>query len=303
MTLKELQLYFLENLKNLYPKEEIQNFFYLLTEHQLQFKKVDILLNANKELPTFELDFFYNAFAELKQEKPIQYILGETEFYGLPFKVNKDVLIPRPETEELVSWIIEEIKDIRRKTKDERQKTGNQKINILDIGTGSGCIPISLAKNLPNATIYALDVSKKALAIAKQNAKLNNVDIQFIEQDILSSNVMLSLSKHLSKFDIIVSNPPYVRNLEKQEIKNNVLKNEPHLALFVEDDNPLLFYDKISDIAKQQLTKNGLLFFEINQYLGNETVELLKSKGFTDIVLRKDLFGNDRMLRAKVETV
>lgn len=316
MTIKQLQLYFLENLATLYPKEEIQSFFYLLAEHQLQLKKVDISLNPDKEISTSNIDFFDNAFSELKQEKPIQYILGETEFYGLPFKVTKDVLIPRPETEELVSWVLSETKDERQKTKDERRKTGNRKINILDIGTGSGCIPISLAKNSPNAAVYALDVSKKALAIAKQNAKLNNVDIHFIEQDILASNVISNTTKNKSSlfednersseksqplmFDIIVSNPPYVRNLEKQEIKNNVLENEPHLALFVEDDNPLLFYDKIANIAKQQLTKNGLLFFEINQYLGDETTELLKSKGFTDVVLRKDLFDNDRMIKATV---
>lgn len=312
MTIKQLQLFFFENLASLYPKEEILSFFYLLAEHQLNLKKIGVSLNAEKELSKNDVDFFKNALAELKQEKPIQYIIGETEFYGLPFKVTKDVLIPRPETEELVSWILEECRvqsaECRMKTNNSELITLNSKLEILDVGTGSGCIAISLAKNIPNATVFALDVSKDALAIAKQNAQLNAVAIHFIEQDILNPNVMLSTSTALSaglveastKFDIIVSNPPYVRELEKQEIKNNVLDNEPHLALFVKDNNPLLFYDKIADIAKQQLTQNGLLFFEINQYLGNETVALLQQKGFSNVELKKDLFGNDRMVKASL---
>ena len=229
---------------------------------------------------------------DLHNEKPIQYIIGETEFYRLPFYVNQHVLIPRPETEELVEWIIS--------LPNSSQKEKN--LNILDIGTGSGCIAISLAKNLPNASVFAIDISKKALQVAKQNAVLNEVTVEFIEYDILSSNIIQTPSirgKNLNlKFDIIVSNPPYVRQLERQEIKNNVLNYEPHIALFVENDNPLLFYNHIIDFAKENLTKNGKLYVEINQYLGQETVTLLKEKGFTNIELKKDLFGNDRMVRA-----
>ena len=296
MTLSTFNHKFITELNGLYPKNEIDSFFKLLLEHQLHFSSVDIALKSNTNIDQNDLDFLLKACAELKQEKPIQYILGETEFYGLPFKVTKNTLIPRPETEELVDWIVQEIKEKSEKRKD-------TELNILDIGTGSGCIAISLAKHLPKATVHALDISKDALAIAKQNAELNNVTVQFIEQDMLDSNVMLSLSKHLSEsnqFDIIVSNPPYVRNLEKKEINNNVLQHEPHNALFVPDNNPLIFYDRIADFAKEKLSKNGQLFFEINQYLSIETEHLLRKKGYTTIEVKKDLFTNYRMIKAAV---
>jgi len=292
MTIKELQNLFLDELNHLYPKEEIYSFFYLLASNQLKYSKSEIALKPQVEIKSNELNFFLKALTKLQGEIPIQHILGETEFYGLTFKVTEDVLIPRPETEELVLWIIEEIK---------RNRLQDQKISILDIGTGSGCIAIALAKKLSNADIYALDVSVKALKIAKENAALNNVNVHFINQDVLKSEVISLKGSKEEKpllFDIIVSNPPYVRKLEKSEIKKNVLEYEPHLALFVNDDNPLLFYDKIADIAIGQLKKNGLLFFEINQYLGNETFNLLKNRKFQNIELKKDLFGNNRMIKA-----
>ena len=281
MTISEIKQQFINELSSLYPNEEIQSFFYLLTESHLNMNKVDIALNHNFNLDEVNQNYFQKALIQLKKETPIQYIIGETEFYGLQFKVNVNVLIPRPETEELVEWILNSVDK-------------NKKIKILDIGTGSGCIAISLAKNLPNAIVYALDVSAKALEITKQNAEINNIQIVFLQQNILTSE------KLAENYDIIVSNPPYVRELEKQEIKPNVLENEPHLALFVEDENPLIFYKKIAELAKNSLNKNGLLFFEINQYLGKETVDLLNSKGFKNIELKKDLFQNDRMIKASL---
>jgi release factor glutamine methyltransferase len=164
----------------------------------------------------------------------------------------------------------------------------------LDIGTGSGCIAISLAKNMPNAKVYAIDISERALATAKKNAAINKVDVTFITQNILETADLKQ------QFDIIVSNPPYVRNLEKQEIKKNVLDNEPHLALFVEDDDALLFYEKIAALAQKNLLENGQLFFEINQYLGKDTIALLEKMNFKNIELRKDIYGNDRMIRATI---
>jgi len=296
MTIQELKSRYLNDLLKLYPKEEIQSFFNLLISYKLKLSRTDIALNSNLNIQKENVAFFINALSDLSQEKPIQYIIGETEFYGLPFKVDKNVLIPRPETEELVDWVLKDNK---------QKKIENRKLQILDIGTGSGCIAISLAKNLPNAEVYALDVSTKALKIAQENAKLNNVNIHFIEGDILNTDVTSSAVERyqsekylLLKFDIIVSNPPYVRELEKQEIQNNVLENEPHLALFVADKDPLLFYDKIADFAKAHLAKNEQLYVEINQYLGKETVKLLNQKGFTDIILRKDLIENDRMIKA-----
>jgi len=291
MTIQELKSKFLTDLKRLYPKEEIQSFFNLLIFFKLKFTRTDIALNYNQSILQGNLNFLLNALADLQDEKPIQYIIGETKFYGLPFKVNKNVLIPRPETEELVKWILNE-------TKEKRPKTQDTRLAILDIGTGSGCIATSLAKNLSYSTVFALDISKEALKIAQENAKLNNVNVHFIEEDILRLNHHSELVSESFKFDIIVSNPPYVRELEKQEMQNNVLENEPHLALFVEDNDPLLFYNKIADFAKENLTKNGQLYVEINQYLGQKTVQLLKQKGFVNIELRKDILGNDRMIMA-----
>ena len=279
VTLKDLIYKFKEEMASIYLRKEIESFYYLLIEHRLDYKRIDIALDPNRIINKEDESYFLKALTQLKKEIPIQYIIGETEFFGIPFYVNKDVLIPRPETEELVQWVLES---------NAKNQIPNPK--ILDIGTGSGCIAISLAKNIPNAEVWALDVSVKALEIAIENAKLNDVNIQFLNSDILN------ISELPIKFDIIVSNPPYVRELEKEEIKNNVIQNEPHLALFVKNDDPLLFYDKIADLAKENLRPDGGLYFEINQYLGEETVELLNKKGFKNVVLRKDIFGNDRMI-------
>jgi len=285
MLLKEFRNHFNEELSAVFPQTEIDSFFFLLIEKELGLQRIDLALN--KQLPMSEVKSkrLHSALSRLKLQEPIQYILNETEFFGLPFKVTRDTLIPRPETEELVAWVLEETTII--------QAQGHTKISILDIGTGSGCIPISLAKSLTNSSITSIDISKNAIAIAKENALLNTVDIRFIEQDILKA---VALEK---QYDIIVSNPPYVRELEKKEIQPNVLENEPHLALFVADNNPLLFYSKIADLAKKHLKENGVLYFEINQYLGKETVEMLTQKGFTT-ELRKDLFGNDRMTKSTI---
>ncbi|WP_225036162.1 peptide chain release factor N(5)-glutamine methyltransferase [Winogradskyella sp. SM1960] len=287
MVLKELQNIFHIELDAIYGKHEVDSFFYLCTEHYLNVPRIQLTLEPELAITKPETDTFFKALEHLKQQKPIQYLLGETEFFGLPFKVNENVLIPRPETEELVALILQNVKNQDPKTKP---------ITILDIGTGSGCIAISLAKNVPNAKIYALDVSKDALKIAKQNADLNNVKINFIEASILDETCHSALDAE-STFDIIVSNPPYIRELEKREILPNVLDNEPHLALFVEDDNPLLFYKATTNFAIEKLKPNGQLYFEINQYLGEETKQLLVDAQFKKVELLKDLNGNDRMLK------
>ena len=283
MILKEFKLFFNEALSAIYPKTEIDSFFFILMEEKLKLQRIDTVLKPDFLITKKNLIDLKTIVKRLQKEEPIQYVLGNTEFYGLPFLVNKNTLIPRTETEELVAWVINETKVL------ENNKI--TELSILDIGTGTGCIPISLAKNLTSLNISAIDISPEALLIAKQNAILNKVTIEFIELDILNAE---SLPQ---EYDIIISNPPYVRELEKEEIKNNVLENEPHLALFVADENPLIFYNKIADLAKQQLSKNGMLFFEINQYLGKETVNMLVKKGFKNIQLKKDLFGKDRMIK------
>ncbi len=280
MLLKQYKTHFFDSLKNIQDEQEIESFFFILTEYLHNIKRVDVALNPNFELSEDDVEKWNAILAELQLEKPIQYITGEAWFFRLRFEVNENTLIPRPETEELVEWILS-------------SSIIHHPSSILDIGTGTGCIPISLKTNLPKANVSAIDVSEKALEVAKRNAISNKVDISFIQADILEVE---DLSQY---FDIIVSNPPYVRNLEKEEIKKNVLDHEPHLALFVEDTDALLFYRKIAQLALKNLAPNGLLFFEINQYLGKETVELLENLGFKNIELKKDMYGNDRMIRCK----
>ena len=281
MNIKEYRTHFTTALSSLYDKEEADSFFYLVLEKLHQLKRVDLVLQPELHFTDKEILVWNTILEKLKLEIPIQYILGSTDFYGLEFKVNENVLIPRPETEELVDWIVLNHK---------KSEISNQ-LKIVDIGTGSGCIAISLAKNIANTVVFALDVSEKALATAKINAHKNATAVTFIQEDILKTNDLKIA------FDIIVSNPPYVRNLEKAEIKKNVLENEPHLALFVDDNDALLFYRKIAELAQTNLAPNGALYFEINQYLGKETVALLEKMSFKNIELRKDIYGNDRMIR------
>jgi release factor glutamine methyltransferase len=284
MRIKQYRTQFIKELSPFYDAYEAESFFYLILEDKHKLRQIDLALNH--ELTFSDSDFIVwdSLLSQLKKEVPIQYLLGKTNFYGLDFEVNENVLIPRPETEELVEWIINE------NSKTDKTK----KIKILDIGTGSGCIAISLAKNIPNAQVYAMDVSKKAIETAKRNAINNKTDVTFILQDVLNAEELKC------NFDIIVSNPPYVRNLEKEEIKKNVLDYEPHLALFVEDNDALIFYRKIAALAQNNLLENGQLYFEINQYLGCEMKDLLEKMNFKNIELRKDIYDNDRMIFGKV---
>ena len=284
MRIKQYRTQFIQELMPFYDAFEAESFFYLILEDKHKLRQIDVALNHELIFSESDIKVWESFLVALKKEVPIQYLLGKTNFYGLDFEVNENVLIPRPETEELVEWIINEnLKYIKVK-----------KLKILDIGTGSGSIAVSLAKNIPNARVFALDVSKKALETAKRNAKNNNVDVTFIHQNILE------IEDLKNDFDVIVSNPPYVRNLEKQEIKKNVLDYEPHLALFVEDDDALIFYRKITEIAQRNLTERGQLFFEINQYLGNEMKDLLQNMNIRNIELKKDIYGNDRMMKGNI---
>jgi len=268
-------------LQGLYPDTEIKSFSNLIIEKVSGFSRTEIIVNKNTLFSVEQRHVIENFIEKLKEYVPIQYILGETEFFGLPFHVNESVLIPRPETEELVDWI-----------RNENDRNANP--GILDIGTGSGCIAISLKHEFINATVDAFDISEKALETAQSNATLNKLEVTFSKVDILNTPEMEQ------KWDIIVSNPPYVTELEKSEISPNVLDYEPHLALFVPDNDPLLFYRCIAIFAQQHLKPRGKLYFEINRQFGKATVDLLTAMGFGNVELRKDISGNDRMVRAEI---
>lgn len=279
MKIIEYRLFFIESLATIYDVLEAENFFYLVLENKNNLKRIDLALQRDLTFTGFEINIWNEILEQLRAQIPIQYILGSTHFYDMVFNVNKNVLIPRPETEELIDWII-------------KCNSNCSGLKVLDIGTGSGCIAIALAKNLSNSAVFAIDVSKKALATAELNAKKNEVNVTFIEKNILNTSDLEM------QFDIIVSNPPYVRNLEKGNMQKNVLENEPHLALFVDDEDPLVFYCKIADLAKRSLSKNGQLYFEINQYLGDDMIFLLQNKGFKNVALRGDIYGSHRMIKA-----
>jgi len=265
--------YFIKQLNGIVQEREIISLAYISIDFLLGYNRSDCIIHSDKDVTSEASDRIKQIIADLKTNMPIQHIIGETEFYELKFKVNEDTLIPRPETEELVKWILQ-----------------HEFTSALDIGTGSGCIAIALRKNI-GAEISAIDVSESALLVAKENAKINEVEINFLLQDILKTTT-------LPKVDVIVSNPPYVLDMEKEIMRDNVLNNEPHLALFVPDNNPLLFYKKIAELAFTSLSKNGLLFFEINERFGKQTVAMLNAIGFVDIELKKDINDKDRMVKA-----
>ena len=253
-------------------------------------------LEPDIRLSESEMLKIHFAVKDLLKNKPIQYIIGETEFCELKFKVNENVLIPRPETAEMIYKIVNESPSLQvSKSPSQSQSqssTANNQQLILDIGTGSGCIAISLAKMLPESHVYALDISEKALVVAKENAKINDANITFIQDDILT----MAQTMTQTKFDIIISNPPYVRELEKADMRDNVLKWEPHKALFVSDDNPLIFYRKILEFAKTHLNDNGEIWFEINEYLSKEMIDLCHELGFSNVKIHKDFRGKERII-------
>ena len=263
-----------------YEAQEAKEIVFWLMEFYLGLRKIDILSDKSFDKA---IDWA-KIIDRLNTHEPIQYILGETEFYGRRFLVNDSVLIPRPETEELVKYVVD--KTLR--TQNSKPRT------LLDIGTGSGCIAISLAKELPNFRVSAYDISEKALETAKKNAELNKADVTFEKVDILNP----SFTIHHSPFTIIVSNPPYVTKHEIDRMQKNVLDFEPHLALFVEDSEPLIFYEAIANFAFNNLTDNGLVAVEINETLGEETANVFKRKGFSEVEIIKDIHQKDRFVSA-----
>lgn len=281
LTYKDAFSYITNNLCSIYEVVECNAIAELTLRYILSVTKIDVLMNRVALLSENQQNQIVEVTARLCKGEPIQYVFGETEFFGNKFYVGEGVLIPRPETEELVDWIAVQHAEIEG--------------DLLDVGCGSGAISVSLAKLMHKASVYALDISSKAIEFTRKNAILNKVNITVIQADILNlKNELLDL-----KFDLIVSNPPYVLESEKKEMHKNVLENEPHLALFVDDNNPLLFYNAIADYALNALSINGWLYFEINESLANEMTSLLQSKGFSSIIVRKDINGKDRMIAAQ----
>jgi release factor glutamine methyltransferase len=288
ITIKDVFEDYREQINGVYDINETEAITLLVIAEVTGMSRASIKAFPERELTIEQSGQIKSTLAELKTGKPIQYILGVTEFYGLPFKVNPYVLIPRPETEELVEWILY--------SEGERLKVKGERLSLLDIGTGSGCIAISLKKNLAYAEVSAIDISEGALQTAKDNAVLNEVDVNFIQADILN----IKPGNESAQYNIIVSNPPYVTLDDKKQMHSNVTDFEPHTALFVPEHDPLIFYRAIADFALNNLIANGLLYFEINENLGKETVELLADKGFKNLSLRKDMSGRDRMIKAQL---
>lgn len=285
MTLNEARTVLTKELKDVYDSDELKNIIDLILEHITGLARIDQVKNKIPYLTCTQLEDLDVIAERLKKNEPIQYVLGEAWFAGMKFKVNKNVLIPRPETEELVDWIVKEV--------------ASHKIpaaSIIDIGTGSGCIPVTLKKKLPQANVTAIDVCSEALFTATENAIQQNAEVNFILLDFLDEETW----NELENFDIIVSNPPYVKQSEKDSMHDRVTSFEPHLALFVPGNDPLLFYKKLSSFALKHLKPGGSLFVEINETLGSDIVELFRSSGFTDVQLKKDMQGKDRMVKTTI---
>jgi release factor glutamine methyltransferase len=280
MTIQSAQQELRAQLKNIYEERETVNISDLVMEYLTGKKKTDRLLIKQEELSADQFIKLSTLTKELLAHRPLQYVLGEAWFAGMRFYVNESVLIPRPETEELVDWIADIIQNSKFKIQ-----------NILDVGTGSGCIPVALKKKLPGVSVTSVDVSKDALQVASQNAAALEADITLLNIDFLDEQSWTSLPV----FDMIVSNPPYIKNSERSSMAKNVLDFEPAIALFVPDEDALLFYRKIAAFAKTHLLKNGSIFLEINEVLGKEVMELYQNAGYT-VELRKDLQGKERMV-------
>ncbi|MBK6524364.1 MAG: peptide chain release factor N(5)-glutamine methyltransferase [Crocinitomicaceae bacterium] len=276
--LRDLLPYFKRKLKSVYEEEEIESIFFRITEDTLNLTKRKVL-TEDKRLTESELLTFKEYVDHLAKNEPLQYILGEADFLGLKFKVSPAVLIPRPETEELVDLIIRE-----NKTKSE--------LEILDIGCGSGCIPISLKKNIPQSKVTAMDISSAALEIAKINSVINKTEITFLERDLFSDSVL-----EMQQFDIIVSNPPYIADSEREGMHANVKEHEPAIALFVPDSDPLKFYNRIFYFAQTNLKPDGLIYFEINPYFADELTKIALQNKFSSAIVLTDLSGKNRFLK------
>ncbi len=283
MTIQTAFTQIITALAPIHDQREAANIAHIVIEHVTGLSKMDRIVYKDRELTAQQSIQLQDALKALQEHQPVQYVTGSSWFYGMEFQVNANVLIPRPETEELVEWIVQDVRN-------------NKLLNcrILDIGTGSGAIPIALKKELPGAIVQAVDVSEGALDTARANARQQKLDVHFEQMDILNT----TMTSALPMFDIIVSNPPYICQRESSDMQEQVVAYEPSIALFVPDDDALLFYRTIGLLAKEKLNQGGALYFEINEAYGQETAALLREQGYVDVEIKKDLFGKDRMVKA-----
>ncbi len=282
-TVSSIKAYFFDRLSAFYTASEMKLMFNELLMSRLNLSRTELMLSDSLRLSESDLLYFRTCVHRMKENEPFQHVLGSTEFYGLEIKCDNRALIPRPETEELVDWIVNDFK--------------NHEFSIIDVCTGSGCIALALKSVFKNCTVEAVDVSKDALDLAKDNAEILNLDVRFYEDDILATT---KLGMNARKWDVIVSNPPYIPVSDKDQMHANVLDYEPGLALFVSNDDALIFYRKIAELAKESLSKSGALYFEIHENLSSDVQALLKSIGFQSVVCRQDMQGKDRMIKAEL---
>lgn len=280
-TIEEISSYLKKGLKDIFSEREVSIITQELILKRFNWNKTDFIINKQNRLSESDLLFFRSSLKRLQANEPLQYVLGSTFFYDLEIKTDKRGLIPRPETEELVDWVVNSYKE-------------NSEIKVLDLCTGSGCIALAIKSQLPKSKISGVDVSKEALSLANENASNLDLEVTFLEQDILESTLKLSKTK----FDCWVSNPPYIPESDKADMADNVLKYEPGLALFVDNHLPIIFYERIAEHGLRHIKKGGSLFFEIHECFGQEVTFLLKNKGYVDVEIRKDLQGKDRMVKA-----
>lgn len=280
-TLVQVRKHIHQMLSETFPDEHERNMLAsMILQRITGLSKTEIAIQPDFRVNESDIVWLKNALEDLNDHCPVQYVVGYEEFYGLKFNVNKHVLIPRPETEELVKWVLDD------------HAISKAPLSVIDFGTGSGCIAVSLKHNRPDWSVSGLDKSEEALKVAQSNALRHGVEVDFVENDLLDFK---PISR---KFDLVVSNPPYIRNSEKKLMHENVLRYEPDMALFVKDDDPLIFYRAIAEISKTLLNEKGCIYFEINEAFGNETVQMLKDYGYQDVELREDLFGKPRMVKS-----
>lgn len=299
MKLSEAVKYLKDELREIYDEQEAANIAFLTIEDITQFSKTEQISKKEQELTAEQTVQIKTYLQRLKKHEPIQYIMNKCWFYGMDLYVDKNVLIPRPETEELVDWIVKDVMKVNKKVfeRDSKQADATKQLKILDVGTGSGCIALALKKSIPKAEVWGCDMSEEALNVARRNGSALDIRVDFQGMNFLDG----AQQKLLPTVDIIVSNPPYIPLKDKQQMNANVVNHEPHTALFVPDNNALIFYEALAQFAKKRLYESGSIYMEIHEGLANEVVNLFRQYGHEKIEVKKDMQGKDRMVKVQID--